>query len=137
MRRTQAVLGGEGNGGIIDPQVHLGRDAAVAAVWLAEAHAKSTNGLAGLASAIPPRYLRKGKLSIRDEKAVLESLQPHLGRPDDRSDGFRWQRSEGFVHVRFSATEPILRVIVEAGSAQAADELFGRVVGVATEGHRR
>jgi phosphomannomutase len=128
---TQAVLGGEGNGGVIDPEIHLGRDAAVAAAWLLEAHVTSPGGLAGLASTIPPRYVVKAKLDLPGGgKAVDfgEVLRPLFGVPGDVRDGVRWSFGDGFVHIRPSATEPIVRVIAEASSEAAARSLVDRVV---------
>lgn len=131
MRATNAVLGGEGNGGVIDPQAHYGRDAAVAAAWLLQAHASTPGGLASLASGIPHRYLLKGKMPIEKsegETGILNSLRPILGEPDDRSDGLRWTRDGGFVHVRLSATEPIMRIIVEGPSRREAESIFAELI---------
>jgi phosphomannomutase len=131
MREVGAVLGGEGNGGIIDPEIHYGRDAAVAAAWLLEAHATEIDGLAGLASTVPPRYLEKVKLPIALEGTaayLFDALRMEFGVPDDARDGLRWTFVDGFLHVRSSATEPIVRIIAEASSQAHARELIDRVV---------
>lgn len=131
MRSAHAVLGGEGNGGVIDPDVHYGRDAAVAAAWLLEAHATHSGGLAALAAEFPSRVMRKAKVEIdpgRAPEAVLAALESDLGPADDRRDGLRWGRLDGFLHVRASGTEPVIRVIAEAGSEAEAEGLLNRVV---------
>ena len=140
MREVHAVLGGEGNGGVIDPEIHFGRDAAVAAAWLLEAHALHPDGLAGLASAIPPRYLEKAKLPLPEGGTVEEffdRLRTRLGAESDCRDGLWWGTTEGFLHVRASATEPIVRIIAEAPSQAQARELIDRVIEVSRGGGRR
>jgi len=139
MRETRAVLGGEGNGGVIDPEVHLGRDAAVAAAWLLEAHATCKGGLMALASTLPPRYVLKAKLAVARGvpltayKAFIETL---LGGVESSIDGLRWSRPDGFVHLRSSATEPILRLVVEASSEPEARGLLERILGLCRDGGR-
>ncbi len=136
MKAQGAILGGEGNGGVIDPEVHFGRDAAVAFARLCEAEALHPGGLRALAASFPPRCLRKEKLPVASAGAAAaleEALAGFLGRPDDRRDGLRWSRPDGFVHLRASNTEPILRAVVEAaGEAEASrimDEIRRRASG--------
>ncbi len=131
MRSHEAVLGGEGNGGVIDPTIHYGRDAAVAAAWLLEAHAATPGGLGALAAGIPPRAMRKAKIEIdprRDPAGALAAVEAELGPAEDRRDGVRWSRPGGFVHVRASGTEPVIRAIVEAESDLEAQKLLDRVI---------
>jgi phosphomannomutase len=133
------VLGGEGNGGVIDPRIHLGRDAAVAAAWLLEAHASRPDGLRGLALGMPPRYILKAKVDLPEGGASMdygEILASSLGPIEDGRDGFRWSFADGFLHVRPSATEPIVRVIAEAASEPEARTLIDRVVGASSPGGR-
>jgi phosphomannomutase len=127
MRRVQAVIGGEGNGGVIDPRAHLGRDSAVAFALLCEAEA--TSGLRELAAAFPDRSMRKEKIAMSDSgfESIGEKLSKVLGPADDRRDGLWWKRPSGFVHVRASNTEPVLRVVVESGSDPEARDLVGQV----------
>lgn len=129
MKLRNAVLGGEGNGGVIDPAVHLGRDAAVAFARLCEAEALNPGGLRALAGAIPSRYLAKLKLPIGKEALFRggERLASLLGDDPDRRDGLRWSTEDGFVHVRPSGTEPVVRVIVEAADRGAAEGLLTKV----------
>ena len=129
MRRTGAILGGEGNGGVIDPRVHLGRDAAVAFARLCETEAGSPEGLRELARSLPPRHQAKIKVGVPAGGigAVSERLVGRLGPAGDTRDGLRWARPDGFVHVRASGTEPVVRILVEAGSAGMAQELLESV----------
>lgn len=130
MRAVDAVLGGEGNGGVIDPRVHLGRDAAVAVAWLLEAESTVPGGLRGLASAIPPRYLVKEKFPAGGERVIdraAQNLEDMLGVPEDTSDGLRWTLPEGFVHLRSSATEPIVRLVVETSSTAETESMVARI----------
>jgi phosphomannomutase len=129
MRAAGAVLGGEGNGGVIDPAVHYGRDAAVAAVWLLQA-AAAPDGLSGMARSLPPRYLLKRKLPLKQgagPEELLEGIRGLFGEADAR-DGLRWGMADGFVHVRASGTEPVVRVIVEAASEDEARTRLERVM---------
>jgi phosphomannomutase len=131
MRRVKAAIGGEGNGGVIDPAVHLGRDAAVAFARICEAEAIHPGGLRALAAEFPSRGMRKAKVPLPvGGMATLESaLAGILGEPDDRQDGLRWSRPDGFVHIRASGTEPVVRVMVEAETAAAAGETMERLRG--------
>ncbi len=140
MRAVGAVLGGEGNGGVIDPEVHHGRDSAVAAAWLLEAHVLEPGGLSGLASTVPARYLEKEKLPLPEGgtvAALFEGLRRDLGPEGDGRDGLRWEMPDGFLHVRASATEPVVRIIAEASSQAKARELIDRVLEVSRGGGRR
>lgn len=139
MREVGAVLGGEGNGGVIDPRIHLGRDAAVAAAWLLEAQSAEQNGLRGLASRIPTRYVLKAKIDLSEGEVPRdygELLKGSLGPAGDLRDGFRWSFPSGFLHVRPSATEPVVRVIAEASSEPEARLLIDRVVEASRPGWR-
>lgn len=130
MREIGAVLGGEGNGGVIDPMIHFGRDAAVAAAWLLEAHAMHPAGLKGLAKGIPERYVLKTKVTIQTPEGVttlVDLLSGSLGVPGDTRDGARWAFPGGFLHVRGSATEPIVRAVAEMPSEAGAQALIDRV----------
>ena len=118
MKAQSALIGGEGNGGVIDPRVHLGRDSGVALALLAEAHASHPQGLAGLARAFPARFMLKDKVEISENRlaGVWAILTDRLGAANDVRDGHWWRREDGFLHVRASNTEPIVRIVVESSS---------------------
>jgi phosphomannomutase len=127
-----AVIGGEGNGGVIYPALHPGRDALVGIAMILQALAQGGGTLRDLTAAFPPVVMLKEKLALTGAfdrapwVAALEALGP--GAIDAR-DGLKWTGAEAWVHVRPSNTEPIVRVIAEASDARAAralvDELRG------------
>jgi len=124
------ILGGEGNGGVIYPTIHAGRDALVGITMILQALAESGNSLADMADALPPVAMVKTKVASDDLASgmdlarVLGALGE--GRIDD-SDGLKWIGPEAWVHVRPSNTEPVVRIIAEAKDEASAVELINRV----------
>ncbi|HMB71865.1 MAG TPA: phosphoglucosamine mutase [bacterium] len=132
MLRCGARIGGEGNGGIIVPAVNPGRDGLLGiALWLT-ALAKTGEKVSGLAGRIPATVMRKEKIELKgltDDQVdqILEDLP--AGFPEarvDRTDGLKLLTDEGWVHVRRSNTEPIVRLLAEAGTETAVDDLVRR-----------
>jgi phosphomannomutase len=134
MLATGAVLGGEGNGGVIDPRVVLVRDSLVAmAMVLARLAAEPRVDLATLSAALPRLVMRKTKIGIGPElrgpalAAALERVP--LGFPGARAsrlDGLRLDWPDGWLLVRASNTEPIVRIVAEAADEAAADDAIRR-----------
>jgi phosphomannomutase len=129
MRDTGAVIGGEGNGGVILPELHLGRDAPLAAALMLQELVDEGPGLAAIVSRFPRYRIVKEKLYRPDGMldSVYESLRAAF--PDgevDMQDGLRLSWDDRWVHVRPSGTEPIVRVIAEAPSEEGARELIAR-----------
>ena len=129
MAQRGAVVGGEGNGGVILPEVHLGRDAPVAATLaLALLAARGTTVSAVVNSA--PRYtIVKAKVprpsgSLDDAYAALG--RTFAGAAADRQDGLRLALADRWVHVRPSGTEPVVRIIAEAPTLADAEALVER-----------
>jgi phosphomannomutase len=125
MREVGAILGGEGNGGVIDPAVHLGRDAGVAIARLLALEVTGPGGRGGIAEAarvFPPRVLLKQALAIERERleAWGAALRRIWGEPSDAQDGWRWSWPGAWAHVRPSGTEPIVRLFVEAATLEEA-----------------
>ncbi|HEX6134921.1 MAG TPA: phosphoglucosamine mutase [Longimicrobiales bacterium] len=128
MERSGAVIGGEGNGGVILPDVQLTRDAAVAAALVLELLVEDGRKLSEIVAGHVGYTIVKDKLprdagSLESAYAILER---RLGAPHaDRQDGLRldWPEERRWVHLRASGTEPILRIIAEAPSADAARAL--------------
>jgi phosphomannomutase len=121
------VLGGEGNGGVIYPAVHAGRDALVGIAMVLQAVAAHGGGLAALVANLPPVAMVKTKIAAEGlprPQAVLDALG--TGEIDER-DGLKWCGSEGWVHVRASNTEPVVRIIAEAQAESAAADLIAKV----------
>lgn len=128
MQRAGAVIGGEGNGGVILPDVHLTRDCAVAAALVLQMLLESGGTLQELISAQTGYVIVKDKLP-RDAgslEAAFGKLESRLGAPvADRQDGLRldWPKERRWLHLRASGTEPILRIIAEAPNEKDARAL--------------
>jgi phosphomannomutase len=131
MEKENAVVGGEGNGGVILPDVHLTRDSAVATALVLQLMLESGKSVQDLVAAQPVYTIVKDKLprdagSLEDAYGKLES---GLKAPEaDHQDGLRlaWPKERRWVHLRASGTEPILRIIAEAPDAAGAQELVER-----------
>ena len=121
-----AKIGGEGNGGIIVPEVNPGRDGLLGiALWLT---AMATGGAKAseLAGRIPVTVMRKEKIEIEgvDVDLVLRELSTAFGGwTVDRTDGLKLVSADGWVHVRKSNTEPILRLLAEARTTESVQDL--------------
>jgi phosphomannomutase len=130
MLAAGAVIGGEGNGGVIYPALHAGRDALVGIAMVAQALAESGGTLRELAGAYPPVAMLKDKIAVAGgfEPAGWRPVLAALGPGDlDERDGLKWTGREAWVHVRPSNTEPIVRIIAEAADAAAARKLVEAV----------
>jgi phosphomannomutase len=117
MREVGAVAGGEGNGGMIVPAVHYGRDGLVAAALVAQAMVASGRTLRELADRLPRYVMVKAKAARSDEPWERAAARLRGAFPDhevETTDGMRLSRGESWVHVRPSGTEPIVRVIAES-----------------------
>jgi len=128
MRAHGAVVGGEGNGGVILPAAHYGRDALVAAALVCQALAGGGT-LRALAEGLPKLYMVKGKLPRADEPWEVSVPRLRAAFPEhavDGADGLRLSREEEWVHIRPSGTEPVVRVIAESPSEPRTRELIER-----------
>jgi phosphomannomutase len=129
MRARGAVAGGEGNGGMIVPDAHLGRDGLVATALVAQAMASSGRSLRALADALPKLHMVKVKLALPAEswaRTATRLRRRFEGLRVQASDGLRFSRGAEWVHVRPSGTEPVVRVIAETASAARTRELIGQ-----------
>ncbi len=126
MREIGAVIGGEGNGGVMLPELHLGRDAPVAAALVLDLLARSEQLVSALVAAQPRYVIVKSKVPrAGDLSRVYAALESRFtDAQPDRQDGLRLAWPDRWLHVRPSGTEPIVRVIVEARTAEAADDLL-------------
>ena len=121
-----AVLGGEGNGGVIDPRVGCVRDSLVGMALLLDAMAARQTSVSALAAELPRYEICKTKISLPSEKvtAGLSALARHFkDATADRLDGLRLDWPGRWLLVRASNTEPIVRAIAEAGTAAEAERL--------------
>ena len=129
MRELNAPIGGEGNGGVILPEVHLGRDAPIGAALLLQLLVEEGQPLSAIVGALPKYVIVKDKLdrpnaSLGAVYAALRSAFPDA--TVDTQDGLRLSWPDRWVHVRPSGTEPIVRVIAEGPDEMAARELVRR-----------
>ena len=137
MRKVNAVFGGEGNGGVIDPRVHFVRDSFVGMALVLSYLAETGRPLSELVAELPSYVILKEKFPMQE--GVVEGLQKGLkagfpGAKLNLADGVRVDVPEGWVHVRPSGTEPVLRIIAEAADKATAKGLLdraARAVGVA------
>jgi phosphomannomutase len=128
MKRTGAVIGGEGNGGIIYPDLHYGRDA-LAGIALFLTHlAKSGVKCSELRKRYPDYYILKNKIGLPagiDIDSHLKAIKKHFAKyAIDETDGIRIDMPEGWVHLRKSNTEPIIRIYSEAAKKEEAQAIF-------------
>src|SRR5437763_1711118 len=128
--RLRAVIGGEGNGGVIYPALHAGRDAPVAAALVLELLARTGNRVGEVVAAAPRYTIVKGKLergtrnAERGMERVYAGLRARFPEASvDTQDGLRLAWGDRWLHVRPSNTEPIIRLIAEAPSGALAREL--------------
>ncbi len=129
MRELNAPIGGEGNGGVILPEVHLGRDAPIGAALLLQLLLEENRPLSALVAELPKYVIVKDKLPRPNASldAVYGALRAAFADAVvDTQDGLRLSWPDRWVHVRPSGTEPIVRVIAEAPSEDAARELVRR-----------
>ena len=130
MKEKQAVIGGEGNGGIIDPNLHYGRDALVGIALFLSLLAQRKCSVSALKASYPQYYMSKGKIALDeslDVDALLDKMEDNYRKEQPLTiDGVKIDFPEGWVHMRKSNTEPIIRVYAEADSQDKADELTQR-----------
>ncbi len=124
MRELNAPIGGEGNGGVICPEVHATRDAPVGIALVLAYLAQSGKPLSELVSAIPHYHFAKDKVTSDRLDEVMQRAEAFAaGHTIDRTDGLKILGDGWWIHLRKSGTEPIVRVYVEAATPQRAREL--------------
>lgn len=127
MRRTGAVIGGEGNGGVIYPALHYGRDALVGVALFLSLMARSGKTPSQLKAGYPKYQISKTKIELTpdiDVDKVLQAVQKHY--KDEKVttiDGVKIDFEHGWVHLRKSNTEPIIRIYSEAHTTDEAQQL--------------
>lgn len=133
MKQTGAVIGGEGNGGVIYPALHYGRDALVGVALFLTFLAKKNCSMSALRAGYPAYFASKNKIELTPaidvDKVLLEMKERYAGENVNDIDGVKIDFPANWVHLRKSNTEPIIRVYTEAKSAAEADELAQRFIG--------
>jgi phosphomannomutase len=137
MRSANAVIGGEGsNGGIIFPAVHYCRDSYMGMAFLLDRMAETGLPLSEIAATLPAYSRRMGKFTFEHGRLgtvmqELETLYP--GVRVDRQDGLKLLLEDGWVHVRASNTEPILRLAAEARTPERLQEIYAEAESLLTK----
>ncbi len=129
MQEVGAVLGGEGNGGVILPDLHYGRDALVGIAMVLQHLANESCTLAELRATLPEYHICKSKTPTGDSDpdAVLAAMaERYAGEEHSIIDGLKIDFADGWVHLRKSNTEPIIRVYAEAKTPEKAQDLAER-----------
>lgn len=137
MKEVNAIIGGEGNGGVILPELHYGRDALVGIALFLSHLAKSRMKCSELRQQYPNYFISKNKIELKqgiNPDAVLERLEENFSSEKiNTTDGLRIDFAEGWVHMRKSNTEPIIRIYAEAQTAPKANELAQLIINEATK----
>lgn len=132
MKEVGAVIGGEGNGGVIYPELHYGRDALVGTALFLTWLAKKGMTMTQLRATYPSYYASKNKIELTPaidvDKVLREVKARYAGEKVNDIDGVKIDFPENWVHLRKSNTEPIIRVYTEAKSMEEADALAQRFI---------
>jgi phosphomannomutase/phosphoglucomutase len=124
MMQVNAVIGGEGNGGIIFPEHQYCRDGAMTVAKVLEIMTERDKRLSELVNEIPKRYMDKTKVTCRDRDAAMQHIQSSVHGNVDTTDGVKIWYDDGWLLIRPSGTEPIIRIFVEAETEQRANDLL-------------
>ena len=137
MKETGAVIGGEGNGGVIYPASHYGRDALVGVALFLSLLAKSGKKVSELKKSYPAYAIAKNKIELTPEinvDAILEEVKKRYASEKITDiDGVKIDFADSWVHLRKSNTEPIIRIYSEAHSMEEAEKLGQQIKDVITE----
>ena len=126
MEETNAIIGGEGNGGVMDPRIHYGRDAIVGMGLILESMARSGRRCSQLAASLSQYVMLKTKIdcpSAKGREIIRQLRSEAMSARANLEDGLRLDWADRWVHLRTSNTEPVMRIIAEARTAEAAQTL--------------
>ena len=133
MKAQHAVIGGEGNGGIIYPELHYGRDALVGVALFLSHLAKSGKSASRLRSGYPNYFMSKNKIELTPEinvDKILEAIQKKYSNNEINTvDGVKIDFPDQWIHLRKSNTEPIIRIYAEAESMVQVESLTNKIIG--------
>jgi len=137
MKETNAIIGGEGNGGVIYPAAHYGRDALVGVALFLTLLAKSGKKVSELRATYPAYEIAKNKIELTPEldvDAILQAVKErYAGEQITDIDGVKIDFADSWVHLRKSNTEPIIRIYSEAHTMEEADALAESIKAVIKE----
>lgn len=132
MKETKAVIGGEGNGGIILPELHYGRDALVGIAIFLTHLAKYGKSVSMLRKSYPGYYISKNKIELTPQidvdKVLQDVKEKYKKQPVNTVDGVKIEFEKEWVHLRKSNTEPIIRIYSESQTASTAESLAKKII---------
>jgi len=132
MKEVDAVIGGEGNGGIIVPDFHYGRDALIGIGLFLSAFSSHKNGMKSFRNKYPDYFISKNKIELEngiDVKLILEKIKNKYSRqPVNTEDGLKIEFDSDWVHLRTSNTEPIIRIYAESNFETTASNIAMRLM---------
>ena len=132
MKKNNAIIGGEGNGGIIYPEAHYGRDSLVGVALFLTHLANQNLDVASLRASYPQYFMSKNKIELTPEinvDAILDVMQKrYVNEKITTIDGVKIDLADSWVHLRKSNTEPIIRIYTEAPTQQQADDLAEKII---------
>lgn len=132
MKEVGAVIGGEGNGGVIYPELHYGRDALVGIALFLSFLAREKKPVSFIRSRYPDYYISKNKIELPTGTKVDEVIETiacqYKGNELNREDGLRISFDKDWVHLRKSNTEPIIRIYAESDSMKKSDALASKIM---------
>ncbi len=132
MKETQAIIGGEGNGGVIYPESHYGRDALVGIALFLTHLAISKQSVSVLRASYPAYYISKNKITLTPEMDIdsllIEVEKRYENQPHTTIDGLKIEFDKQWVHLRKSNTEPIIRIYSESSSETGAEYLAQKII---------
>ena len=132
MKRVEAIIGGEGNGGIIYPELHYGRDALVGVALFLSLLAERGGSVQQLRESYPAYFMSKNKIQLTEQinpDQILKAMEQKYAHEQTTTiDGLKIDFVDSWVHLRKSNTEPIIRIYTEAKSQKEADALAHRFI---------
>ena len=132
MKEVNAVIGGEGNGGVIVPELHYGRDALIGIALFLTHLAKYGKSAKSLRGTYPNYFISKNKIELSEDvntKHIFEQIKKkYKKQPINTEDGLRIDFDNDWVHLRTSNTEPIIRIYAESGTETTAGNIAKRIM---------
>jgi len=140
MKKKGARIGGEGNGGVISPEIHLGRDSLAGIVYILEMMASRNRKVSDIMKDMPAYFMKKGKVTLKqgtDISKIFSSVTEKFSSEKmSQIDGLRidFRKNEefknGWVHLRSSNTEPVFRIIAESDNAEKTERIYKHFAGL-------
>jgi len=124
MKKLNAVIGGEGNGGIIFPEHQYCRDGAMTVAKVLEIMAEKGKKISELADEIPTYFMKKTKIKCADRDSIMQTIMSSASGNVDTTDGAKIWYDDGWLLIRPSGTEPIVRIFAEARTENRVNELL-------------